>query len=378
MSMSNAEKLTKAKAQLVMNQPFFASLVCNLPLIEDAALNPPTMATNGKWIKFHPGFVEKCTLREIIFVLCHEVGHCMFQHMFRRKHRDPKRWNIAGDYIINDMLVKEQIGDMPEGALHNSGLVTAGGGTTDGVYDLLPESDNSGGGGGDQLPDQFDTCEDSTGTEAERALAEAEMKITVAQAAAAAKMCGKLGANLERFVNAALKPKVDWRDVLRRFVSTKAKTDRSYSRPKRRFLAEGLYLPGLSGERLGEIAVAVDCSGSISQDEIDAFAAELNAIKQDMQPERMHVIYFHHEVSKCDVFEKDEDLVVKPNGTGGTAFSPIFKYIDAHGIEPECCVVLTDLYCSDFGDHPGYPVLWVSTHADKAPWGDVVMMKDDL
>ena len=108
----NAEKLTKAKAKLVMSQPFFASLVCNLPLIEDANLNPPTMATNGKYIKFHPEFVEKCTLAEVIFVLCHEVGHCMFQHMFRRKHRDPKRWNIAGDYIINDMLAGLDAEDM--------------------------------------------------------------------------------------------------------------------------------------------------------------------------------------------------------------------------------------------------------------------------
>lgn len=373
----NDEKLTKAKAKLVMSQPFFASLVCNLPLIEDANLNPPTMATNGKYIKFHPEFVEKCTLAEVIFVLCHEVGHCMFQHMFRRKHRDPKRWNIAGDYIINDMLVNEQIGDMPEGALHNPALVQAGNGTTDGVYDLLPESDSNGDSTGGGLPDQFDTCEDSTGTEAERALAENEMRIAVSQAAAAAKACGKLGANLERFVNAALKPKVDWRDVLRRFVSTKAKTDRSYSRPKRRFLAEGLYLPGLSGERLGEIAIAVDCSGSISQTEIDEFAAELNAIKQDMMPERMHVIYFHHEVSKYDVFECDEDLVVKPNGTGGTAFSPIFRYIDEQGIQPECCVVLTDLCCSDFGPATPYPTLWVSNHSDSAPWGDVVMMKDE-
>jgi predicted metal-dependent peptidase len=374
--LTNKEKLTKAKAKLIMSQPFFASLVCNLPMIEDDTINPPTMCTNGKYIKFHPGFVEKCSLDEVVFVLCHEVGHCMFQHMFRRGARHPLVWNLAGDYIINDMLVKEQVGVMPQGALHDPTKVQAGGGTTEGVFGVLWEEVDQNGGdkGGDfGLPGQFDNCEDYQGSEAEKVLAEAEMKIAVQQAASAAKMCGKLGGSLERFVNEALSPKVDWKAVLRRFVSSRSKTDRSYARPKRRFLASGLYLPGLSGEKLGEMAVAVDCSGSISPKEINEFAAEINAIKQDMHPERLHVLYFHDEVAKHDVFEREDELVVAPNGTGGTAFSPIFKFLTEQGVEPSCCVVLTDLCCSDFGEDPGYPVLWVSTLKGRgAPWGDVV------
>jgi predicted metal-dependent peptidase len=197
----------------------------------------------------------------------------------------------------------------------------------------------------------------------------------VQQAANAAKMCGKLGVALERFVSEALRPKVDWKAVLRRFVSMRAKVERSYSRPKRRFLAEDIYLPSLGGERLGEIVVAVDCSGSISPKEIDAFAAEIRAIKEDMHPSMLHVVYFHSEVCKHDAFGDDDELVIAPNGSGGTAFSPIFKFLVKEGIDPTCCVVLTDLCCNDFGDDPGYPVLWVSTYDGKAPWGDVIVMK---
>jgi predicted metal-dependent peptidase len=363
-----------------MSQPFFASLICNLPMIEDASINPPTMCTNGRWIKFHPEFVETCTLDEVVFVLCHEVGHCMFQHMFRRGTRHHLVWNFAGDYIINDMLVKEQIGTMPKMGLLDPQKVIDGGGTTEGVFQLIWDEIEKQGGmngpGGQGLPDQFDNCEDFNGSEAEKSLAESEMKIAVQQAASAAKMCGKLGAALERFVSEALRPKVDWKSVLRRFVTTKAKTDRSYARPKRRFIADGLYLPGMAGEKLGEIAVAVDCSGSIGDQEIQEFAAELTAIKQDMNPERLHVLYFHDEVCKHDTFEQEDELVVAPNGTGGTAFSPIFAFLQEQGIEPACCVVLTDLCCNDFGEDPGYPVLWVSTHRGSAPFGDVVMMND--
>lgn len=368
------EKLAKAKAQLIIRQPFFASLVCNMPMEANDQLNPPTMATDGKTIWFHPQFVEDISVDEVLFVLCHEVMHKVFSHMFRRGQRNPRKWNIAGDYIINDVLVKDNIGSMPQGALYNASIVSSGGGTTDGVYNILPDDDNDDGG----TDGQWDNVLDASGSEAEVSEQEAINRVQIAQAAQAAKMCGKLGANLERFVSTALKPKVSWEDVMLRFVSTKAKIDRSYARPKRRFLSQGLYLPSLSGERLGTVAFAVDCSGSINQTEIDQYAAEIKHVKEVCDPERVVIIYFHHEVSRVDIFERDDDVVIRPNGTGGTAFSPIFTKIDELGIEPECCVVLTDLECNDFGPAPAYPTLWVSTHADKAPWGEVVMMKDGM
>jgi predicted metal-dependent peptidase len=371
------DKLTKAKAKAIMTAPFFASLICRMPVIEDDTINPPTMCTNGQYIKYHPKFVSEISVDEVLFVLCHEVMHGALQHMFRRGQRHPVVWNIAADYVINDLLIKEGIGSMPQLALHDPNKVQAGGGTTDGVYNIIyQEMDGGGNGKGPGLPDQWDNCEDAQGSEAEKAQAEAEWKVAVQQAANAAKMCGKLGGSLERFVSEALRPKVDWKSVLRRFVSTRAKVDRSYARPRRRFLADGLYLPGLTGEMLGEIVLAVDCSGSISGKEIDEFAAELIAIKQDMHPSRMHVLYFHDGIAKHDIFEREDELVIAPNGTGGTAFSPIFAHLVEKGIEPACTVVLTDLCCNDFGDDPGHPVLWCSTHGTKAPFGEVVMMHD--
>lgn len=370
--MHHSEKISKAKAKLIMENPFFASIICNLPCEPDDTLNPPTMATNGKWVRYHPDFVDNHSLHEVVFVLCHEVGHCMFSHMFRRGQRDPKLWNIAGDYVINDLLVSDAVGVMPQGGLHNPQLVLAGNGTTDGVYDILDQQTDGGQRG---VPDLFDECHDADGDAASQAEAEAEMKVSIAQAAAAAKMCGKLGSKLERLVDMALKPKVPWQDVLRRFVSSKAKVEYTYARPKRRFLAEDLFLPSLGGDQMGELCVAVDCSGSINQDEINAFAAEIRAIKEDCRPTKLHVIYFHHEVSRVDTFDKDDELVIAPNGTGGTAFSPIFAEIEARDFNPVATVVLTDLCCHDFGPAPSHPVLWVSNHSDQAPWGEVVMMK---
>jgi len=67
-------------------------------------------------------------------------------------------------------------------------------------------------------------------------------------------------------------------------------------------------------------------------------------------------------------------LDIKPHGGGGTAFSPVFEYIEEHGIEPIAIVFLTDLCCDDFGNEPNCPVLWVSTDEGTAPFGEVVLM----
>jgi predicted metal-dependent peptidase len=135
-----------------------------------------------------------------------------------------------------------------------------------------------------------------------------------------------------------------------------------------------MYLPSVSGESLGEIAIAVDCSGSIDADTIAQFAAEIGAVKEDGNPSTIHVLYFDSEVSHYETYGRDDDLNIKPHGGGGTAFSPVFEYLDKHDIEPVACVFLTDLCCDDFGNVPSYPVLWISTQSGKAPFGEVVMM----
>ena len=367
MTITAEQKLSKAKSKLILYHPFFASILCNLPMYEDNSI--PTMATNGKLFKYNREFVDGMTPDEVEFVLCHEVGHCMFGHMFRRGQRNPKRWNMAGDYIINDLLVKENIGTMPSQGLFNPSLVQAGGGCAEGVYNLIPESED-----GDSGDTGIDCCDDAPGDAAAQGAAEAEMKVQIAQAAQAAKMCGKLSTNMERFVGDALQPRVNWKDMMWRWMTAKAKVDLSYAKPKRRWLAEDLILPSLSGVRMGEVAVGLDMSGSVGDHEAAIFKTELLAIRDEVKPSKMHNIYFGSEVCRYDVFEQEDEMVFNPLNGGGTAFSPIFRHIDNEGVEPVCAVILTDLCCSDFGPPPPYPVLWVSTMPGTAPWGEVVVM----
>ena len=380
--MDTEKRLSKAKTALILEHPFVGNIALNMPfeLTEDI----PTAATNGERVMFNPDFCEELSDEELKFLVAHECMHPMLEHPFRRQDRDIRVWNQAGDYVINQLLVDENMGKMPEGGLYDMDVWHKGGGTTDGIYKILPKegpSDDSNGGigsvgkgGGDPL----DQCLDAEGGQAENEQRASEWKVKVAQAAQAAKMMGKMSAGLERFVGKVLEAKVDWREVLQRFVEKCKDDTRSWARPNRRFLAQGLYLPTSSGEAMGELVVAVDCSGSIDEDTLNQFAAEVLTIKEDSNPSCIHVVYFDHEVSHYEKFTHDDELHIEPHGGGGTAFSPVFDYLNKHGIDPIACVFLTDLYCDDYGDEPSYPVLWVATDKDKtdAPFGEVVVMDD--
>jgi predicted metal-dependent peptidase len=353
------KRLSKAKTSLVLEHPFIGNIALNMPF--EVTEEVPTAATDGKRAKFNPNFCEKLSDEELKFLVAHECMHPMLEHPFRRGERDIRNWNKAGDYVINQLLVD---------------------GTTDGIYKVLPIIDDGDGEGGvgsvGGQGDPLDECLDADGSPAEQEQNAAEWKVKVAQAAQAAKMMGKMSAGVERFVGEVLQPKVDWREVLQRFVEKCKDDTRSWARPNRRFLSQGMYLPSTSGEAMGELVVAVDCSGSIGQEEIDQFASEVLTIKEDSNPSAIHVVYFDSEVSHYDKFTRDDEVHITPHGGGGTAFSPVFEYLEEHNIEPVACVFLTDLYCGDFGDEPAYPTLWVTTDSNStdAPFGEVVVMND--
>jgi predicted metal-dependent peptidase len=353
-------KLSKAKAQLIVEQPFYAALLCNLPFVEDDTI--PTLAVDGKNVYYNAEYVNTLTVNQLKFAEAHEVMHCVFKHLTRRGSRSPKRWNVAGDYIINDMLVTDRVGEIHPDWLYNQQIVLAGK-NTDGVYNLLPEQSN------DEPQDELRDAQAG-----ERDDQDQQWTIRAVQAAQAAKMMGKMSLGAQRLIDQIVQPKMPWSELLRRFVSKRVRTDRSFSRPNRRFLSQGMYLPSLAGETLGEIAIAVDCSGSISEKVLNEFASEIAGIKNQMRPSKISVYYFDSSVSHQEEYSPDDELNIRPHGGGGTAFSPVIEAINAKDTLPECCVFLTDLYCSDFGTPPDYPVLWVSNGSSEAPWGEVCMM----
>jgi predicted metal-dependent peptidase len=398
-------RIQKARTSLILDHPFFGSLLFRLKGQECRSIQ--TMATDGVSLFYNPEFVESLNAATLAGTLAHEVMHPALHHHVRRSGRDPKRWNVACDFAINPLLVDAGL-SLPEGVLLDDRFR---GMSAEQIYNLLEsesetEQDSSkegvddqpGGedskdeapsGGGSNEPSAPATeggigqvldaphpdapqPDEETPTIEEQAR---EWDVAVNQAATVARQAGKVPAGLNRTLEGAAEAAVDWRELLRRLWSDTIPTDYCWMRPNRRHVWAGVYLPGVIREGVGEIAIAVDCSGSVNGRQLRLFEAEVRSILEGQRPQRVHVLYFDSEVQKAETYEVGQPIHLNPVGGGGTEFSPCFDWLDEHGILPQTLVFLTDLYGSFPPSAPAYPVLWASTGSRKAPFGAVIPMQ---
>lgn len=389
-------KLTKARVQLLLDQPFFGTLLLGLKCIEDKhGLACGTMSTNGINLYWDKAFVEKLPEPQLRTVLAHEVMHCGLLHPVRRKNRDPLGWNIACDHAINLLLDecntsatgKGRAAPFPWGELEQFALKDPQfkGMSAEEIYYRLPKSAPGGGGksgkkgksgapGG--MPGHgFGGVLDAPQDPAEQQQVEAQWKINMVQAATAAKMQGKLPAEMERFVDEMLNPQVPWQDVLRRFVSAHAKDDYSWRRFNQRYAHTGFMLPALYSQRIGRIAVAIDTSGSITPEILNAFISEVEAICHETRPEKVVILDCDAQVHSITEYEATEPLPRSFKGGGGTSHVPVFEAMDKDTVEVVIC--FTDLYTSFPEQAPKYPVIWAvyGDNKDEAPFGETVRIK---
>ncbi|MGE0444497.1 MAG: VWA-like domain-containing protein [Vicinamibacterales bacterium] len=365
------ERVTAARLALVLDQPFFGTLALSVPM--EPSDDVPTMATNGRRIRYNTAFVDRLTEPELIGVLCHEILHCANGHSWRRDERDPLAWNVACDYAINPIIAGAGLA-LPRGCLLDGRY---SGKSAEWIYDRLPKD---GAKESQKMAAQMSAAggqdvEDGDGTPADAKAAIAEWADKLTQAANVAKAYGKLPQSCERFADQAVRPRVDWRALLRRFVQSAAREDYTWRRPSPRYQAMGHYLPSLRSEQMGPIAVVVDTSGSIDGVTLSQFSSEIRAIVEDARPVRTTVLYADAAVQRTDTYEQGEPVELRPMGGGGTDFRPALDAVDAMDEPPVCAVYLTDLDGLHRAHAPMMPLLWVTTNTGMtAPYGDVVPM----
>lgn len=375
------EEYRKAVSRLLLDHPFFGALALRLTAIPDDSIQ--SACTNGVNIRYNPKWFLKLKPPERAGLLAHEVMHVALLHMLRREGRDPKRWNIAGDFVINSALVKSGL-VLPHTELLDSQYDDM---STEQVYELLPKdigqnptptevwlctgkdgeiTDDPGGCGGvEDHPNILDG--QAVGKY------EADLEVAIHQAAEAAKSIGKLPGHMQSLIEKALAPKVDWRMTLARFLRANNKSDFTWVRPNRRLISSGLYLPSLHTPCLEEIAIVTDSSGSVKDPELQQFTGETSAILHDLNPELIHFIQCDCEVHNDTTYTREDlPLKIEYEGRGGTAFSPAIKYVNEKYPNVAALIYLTDLEATDFGPEPHYPVLWVTTAAEEAPYGEII------
>lgn len=397
------DRLSASRIRLVLDHPFFGALALRMKFTRETLGRTRTIGTDGRDMFYDKQFVVDCDDGELDFWVAHETLHAAFQHHTRRGKRELRPWNDAGDFAINPILVAAGL-TAPQGSLLNPGYA---GKSAEQIYELLPQdtedaedqgngssqgaasasgagdnkdSDPSGGGANDPntagdapsdqngLADQPGAVFDAPDPE----IQDAEWQIAVKQAAQVAKMMGRLPGDIALAVDQVLRPRVDWRSALRQFVQLRASADFSWSRPNRRYLASGLYLPELRSEALPAIVVIVDTSGS-TEDFLPRFKAELQSIVDETQPEAVFVIMADAKVQRVDRFERGEPIEFNVEGLGGTDFRPAFEYIESNALDIACAIYLTD-GDGTFPRYPSsFPTLWVITDSSiVAPWGETL------
>lgn len=370
---TQVSKIDKAKAQIVLDHPFFASILLKKQLKADSSI--PTLCVDARGnISYNEKFIDGLTVPQVVWALCHEIGHVIGQHAVRRKHRDAFKWNYAGDAWINDMLDDAGVGQRIDGTVNIQGSKDK---TTETIYDTLPDQPKGKNGQGDGDGDQWDNglghdIKDEDLTESEIKEIEANAKVEIAQAAQAAKARGKLSGKLAEIVADIINVKTPWYEILERYMTSKTQQDYTWTRPNRRFIGLDLYLPSMGTEpSMGEVVLQIDISGSVSKREIDYYNGHVSRIMKTCNPSKVHVIYTDTAVQHHEVFDQGQEVKLSFYSGGGTHMPAGFDYCAEHGIEPEVFVCLTDGY-TDFGEQPNYPVVWCISSEVQAPFGENV------
>jgi predicted metal-dependent peptidase len=391
------DKLTTARVGLLLKAPFFGNMATRMKLI-DASDWCPTAATNGRDFMYNKDFVSKLSVKKLEFLFAHEICHAVFDHFGRVGSRDRMLSNIAQDYAVNQILVDERIGEkITEVQICYDSKYR--GKAWEEIYDELYEKaekitmpellkqlgdlldehlKEEGPGEGDQ-PGKGNRP--SISKEDAQKIKD-EIKEAMIQSAAAAG-AGKVPAGIQRMIKDLTEPKMNWRELVRMNIQSIVRNDYSFSRPSRKGQMSGAILPGMKQDETIDVAIGIDMSGSIGQEDATVFLSEVKGIMDQYQDFAIDIwcfdtdIYNHQRITH----DNDQDLLdYAPEGGGGTDFMANWEFMKEQGIQPKKFIMFTDGYpCGDWGDENYCDTLFiVKGNKDcEAPFGQTVIYEKE-
>jgi len=383
------DKIIVARVSLLLKHPFFGNMATRLK-IEEASDWLPTAATDGRTIFFCRKFFEPLTVKQVEFVIAHEILHNVFDHMGRREGRDPKIFNIAADYCVNGQIVRDGIGDhniKDIKIFHEPKYYSMGAEEIyDKIYDEMDEEQLNQ--LGQLLDEHIDWGEDGNGNGQPKYTKEQlkeirdEIREATMQAAQAAG-AGNVPASVQRMIKELTEPKMNWREILRQQIQSTIKNDFSFMRPNRKGWHMSAILPGQQFQETIDICVAIDMSGSIGDEQAKDFLSEIKGIMQEYRDFKIKVWCFDTSVyneADYDGYSMDEFDAYEPMGGGGTEFDVNWEYMKENDIQPKKFIMFTDGYpYGSWGDENYCDTVFIIHGNDKIvpPWGEYAYYDQD-
>jgi len=391
--MTEIDIVAKAKATLLtQRKPFYTVCAMRLKFVAITKDDPrskqfqfQTMATDGARIYYNVEWTEKLTKEEVIGVICHEILHVALLHPLRLFGKHMLVWNFATDYAINQMLTDDNF-QLPKGGLQDDKYRSW---NSDKIYNELMKdvkkiTSSKGGKGkdGKEGPEwgQIVAPMDENGkplSQADIRGLEIETKILVQSAAEAAKGIGNLPGAIQELVDKYTNPVVNWQDYLPKWLLGSQPDDYTWRKPNRKYMVPGkpkIFMPSVDHRGSGNGVFYIDTSGSVSTKELQRYLSEIVGIIEECDPETLLVVPCDTEVKGPFKWVPGDTLTeIKVEGRGGTRVTPAFEWAHKHHDEViDWAIYFTDLEVSDFPEEPNYPVLWLSTGQENAPWGNVI------
>jgi predicted metal-dependent peptidase len=366
MKLDVRDRLTKARVKMLLKHPFWGNLATRMKIVE-AGDWCKTAATDGRHFYYCEEFINSLDDDELVFLFGHEVGHCVYNHMGRRGERDPQLWNMAGDYLINDMLITNNVGkkitkvpilwdpkfrDMTAEEVYDDLFKNAvkiqvtldmhmDGSGEEGEDDADGDGKKKGKGSDGKSGSSGIKIDDETMKKIKDEVKEAVLQS--AQAAGA----GNTPVGIKRLIQQFTAPKMRWQDLLQIQLESSLKNNYSFTRPSRKGWHTGAVLPGMLPAEHLDVAIAIDMSGSISAEMAQDFLSEVKGMMDMYTTYSIHVFCFDTEVYNPVTFTDDsgEDIhEYEPQGGGGTDFDCAFRYMKDNDINPKQFVMFTDGY----------------------------------
>jgi len=335
-----------------------------------------TAATDGVNEWYNPSYVDELSTAHLQTLVLHESLHKAFKHLHVWQDlwkEDARAANHAMDYVINLVIVDELKFTLPEDALYDTQYR---GMDTKQVYTLLrsnPPPPN-------QAPQDYhdwDNAQRMPEEQVERA--KKAVDTAMRHGAIVAKHMGNAQGDLERW-GLLQTPKLDWRSLLAEFLTaaSQQRDDTTWRRPSRRGLALGLYLPSATSASLGSIVVAVDTSGSVSDQELGAMLSEVQSLCLGLCPQRVLLLYWDAKIEKEEVYGPGSyDQLAQSTravGGGGTDAHCVAQYLEQHKVDHDVLIVLTDGILPSFPTFEK-PTAWVITTSNiTAPTGRTITL----
>jgi predicted metal-dependent peptidase len=350
----------------------------------------PTAYTDGVNKKYGRAFIEKLEDDELRALVVHENLHIALKHIqrFKKEWEDnPMLLNASADYVVNDIICNledQSFLRLPQGGLYDDKYHNWS--VREVMNDLKQQQED-----GKQTPqssmDEHDFESGAMGEGGQPMSVEDQKQLSKEIDRALREggiLAGRLGAKIPRNITDLLEPKIDWKTVLRDFIMSQMKGTDEYTWRKynKRLVANDIYMPSMEDERVGELTIAIDTSGSIGEDELNAFTSELVSICSVSTPEKVRILWWDTEVHGEQTFDESQydniAKLVKPQGGGGTDLSCVVNHINKENINSQAIIVLTDGYFSTPEWNTAIPTLFVTTGTENYIPSNCKIVKQDL